>query len=63
MNAKEFVIFFRRLLNKDMTAFIANMEILGVTDKAPHEWVVLLVKWMELSTEHDARRAYREHYQ
>jgi hypothetical protein len=46
-----------------MTAFIANMEILGVTDKAPHEWVVLLVKWMELSTEHDARRAYREHYQ
>ena len=62
MNAKEFVIFFRRLLDRDMSAFITNMENLGLADKPPHEWTELLIKWLELSSEEDARISYGRFY-
>lgn len=63
MSAKEFLIFFRRLIDRDMTSFVENMERLGLKDKPPHEWVPYLVKWLELGSEEDARRVYGEHYE
>ena len=62
MDAKEFILFFRRLIDKDMTPFIANMENLGVTNKKPHEWAEILIAWLELSSEEDAKRYYGEYY-
>jgi hypothetical protein len=60
MNANDFVIFFRQLINKDAAAFISNMEKLGIEDKQPQEWASLFIKWLELGSKEDASRAYKE---